>query len=346
MAIKIGDKVRFLNATGGGTVSKIINKELIEVTDEDGFDIPTMVRECVIIENAATKEAVKSNEKTNAPTLIEDSEDEYTPEDETPEGENLNVWLAFLPMDIKTLSTTSYESYLINDSNYYLLYNIITGNKSLSFSRSTGIIPANSKKFIEEIRKDQLNDLESIKVQLIAFKKAKAYNSKPTYDVSLKINPVKFYKLHSFAENDFFEEPALLTAIVSNNRPENQNLISVEENISSVIREKERTEPVKIIKKKETPEIIEVDLHIHELVDNINGLTNKDMLDLQLQKFHQVLEENKKKKGQKIVFIHGKGEGILRNEILKQLKNKYPGYQSQDASFKEYGFGATLVVIK
>ncbi|MEG1546116.1 MAG: Smr/MutS family protein, partial [Bacteroides sp.] len=51
-------------------------------------------------------------------------------------------------------------------------------------------------------------------------------------------------------------------------------------------------------------------------------------------------------RGQKIVFIHGKGDGVLRKAVLDELKYKYPTCQSQDASFKEYGFGATMVTIK
>ena len=50
-------------------------------------------------------------------------------------------------------------------------------------------------------------------------------------------------------------------------------------------------------------------------------------------------------KEQKIVFIHGKGDGVLRKAILQELKYKYKNYESQDASFREYGFGATMVII-
>ena len=31
--------------------------------------------------------------------------------------------------------------------------------------------------------------------------------------------------------------------------------------------------------------------------------------------------------------------------MLDELKRKYKTYQSQDASFREYGFGATMVTI-
>ena len=351
MAIKIGDKVRFLSAIGGGTVSKIISKELIEVTDQDGFDIPVLARDCVVVESAEkadSSQKLKEDKKEGSVKLEEalPAEEEYTPQEETPEGENLNVWLAFLPVDIKVLSITSYECYLINDSNYYLGYNIANGNGTRFMSRSTGFIQPNTKIFIEEIQKEQLNELELLNVQLFAFKRDKAYLHKPSYDVQLKINPVKFYKLHSFTENDFFDEKALLFGIIKNNFPEDKMAVLIPENLSEIKMQKESKAPAKAIRKEAAPEVLEVDLHINQLLDNLNGLTNADMLKYQLDKFNQTLQENVKRKGQKIVFIHGKGDGVLRNELLKQLKSKYPTCYSQDASFREYGFGATMVTIR
>ena len=351
MMIKIGDKVRFLNATGGGIVSKIVNKELVEVTDEDGFDIPTLVKECVLIESSGQNDRQDNtaDKKHEENVRMEESfpeEEEYAPQEETPEGENLNVLLAFLPVNMKALSTTSYECYLVNDSNYCLNYNIAgRNNGTLAVSRATGCIQPNTKIFIEELNKEQLNELELLQIQLFAFKRSKSYSVKPVYDVRIKINPVKFYKLHSFAENDYFDEQALLFDIVSNDFPMQE--MAVPEDLSKIIRQKEAPSQPKVIKKKEeTPEIIEVDLHIHQLLDNLNGLTNADMLNCQMNKFYQTLQEHANRKGQKIVFIHGKGEGILRNEILKQLKSKYPSYYVQDASFREYGFGATMVTVR
>ena len=89
-----------------------------------------------------------------------------------------------------------------------------------------------------------------------------------------------------------------------------------------------------------------MDLHINALLDTTTGLSNADMLGFQMETFHRTLEENKNRKGQKIVFIHGKGEGVLKTEIEKQLKSRYKTYYFQDASFREYGFGATMVTIK
>ena len=87
-------------------------------------------------------------------------------------------------------------------------------------------------------------------------------------------------------------------------------------------------------------------MHIHELVDNTSGLSNADMLNMQIDRFRSVMDENLRNHGCKIVFIHGKGEGVLRQALLKELNHKYKGHDVQDASFREYGFGATQVTIR
>ena len=74
-------------------------------------------------------------------------------------------------------------------------------------------------------------------------------------------------------------------------------------------------------------------------------MSNGEMLRHQMEVFHATLAEHKKEKGKKIVFIHGKGEGVLRKEIEKTLRYQYKNYTFQDASFREYGFGATMVII-
>lgn len=59
-----------------------------------------------------------------------------------------------------------------------------------------------------------------------------------------------------------------------------------------------------------------------------------------------MLDRYKTNKGQKIIFIHGKGEGVLRQAIIHELNYKYKHFQYQDASFQEYGYGATQVTIR
>ena len=100
--MKIGDKVRFLNTTGGGVVRGFQGKDIVLVEDEEGFEIPILIRETVVIEPAKDIQ-VKSSTKPSEVFQIRPQvvEEEYKPE-ETKEGEQLGVYLAYLPIDIKS----------------------------------------------------------------------------------------------------------------------------------------------------------------------------------------------------------------------------------------------------
>ena len=74
-------------------------------------------------------------------------------------------------------------------------------------------------------------------------------------------------------------------------------------------------------------------------------MSNGEMLEYQLSVFRRTMEENRRRVGQKIVFIHGKGEGVLRKAITDELKHAFKTCEYQDASFQQYGFGATMVII-
>lgn len=350
--IKIGDNIRFLNSVGGGKVTKIDEKKgLVYVEDEDGFEIPALARDIIVIQAVNEKTNFPLKEYTSKPKeqLIEIKVQEpKKPEPivETAEGENFKALLAFFPKDIKKMDTTSYECYLVNDSNYFLFYNFVFGEDSNRKSVANGLIEPNMQEFLSEIDKSQLNDWEKLRVQIMPFKKDKAYSEQDVLDFTLKINVVRFYKLHSFIETDYFDDPCLLIDLTE--ARENRLLVEVTPSeIMQAMKQKvsEERRP-RLVKKQPKNEIIEVDLHVNSLLDTTAGLSNADILNYQMDVFRKTLEENKNHKGQKIVFIHGKGEGVLRSEIEKELKTIYKNYLYQDASFREYGFGATMVTIK
>ncbi len=353
--LRTGDKIRFLNSVGGGTVKGFINKQVVIVEDEHGFDVPVLATECVVIESAENErlqqdETVNIQEKDSTDNIsISVSEiDKQSKAEETAEGEKITTCLAFLPVDEKSISSTSFEAYFVNDSNYYLFINYMNRENNSWNSRYTGIIEPNTQIFIEEFSKSSLNDIEQVCVQFVAFKHNKQYSFKNPTSVELRIDTVKFYKLHSFTDNDYFEDNALVYYITRNDIPERELLVSAGDIQRAMLeKEEQETRPrKKRIVKKEKTAITEIDLHIDQLLDTTAGMGNAEILDYQMQKFHEVMQEHIKRKGHKIVFIHGKGDGVLKSELIKNLKNKYKGCYYQDASFKEYGFGATMVTIK
>ena len=377
--MKIGDRVRFLSEVGGGKVVGFRGKDIALVEDADGFEIPMQVRELVVVETddyniptpqqkekrqgtsvtkPVSQEAAPYRGKTSQlvqapPTRASEASqgmssvsNRFIAQPETKGGDVLNVFLAYVPVDIKQVSTTPFETYLVNDSNYFLYYTYSTIENQSCIVHSQGLIEPNTKLFLEEFEKAQLNDLERVAVQFIAFKESKPFALKPAVSVELRIDVVKFYKLHTFQENDFFDEPSLLYDVVRNDQPAKQMYVSAEEVKNALIQKKDVQPARKPIQKKEDRNaILEVDLHINALLENTHGLSNADMLQYQLKKFVEVMEQNKHQQGKRIVFIHGKGEGVLRKALLDELKRKYPRCRWQDASFQEYGFGATQVII-
>ena len=96
-------------------------------------------------------------------------------------------------------------------------------------------------------------------------------------------------------------------------------------------------------KEKSAPPM-EVDLHINQLVRSSRGMSNHGMLNTQLDTARHKLEFAIQKRIQKVVFIHGVGEGVLKME-LEYLLGRYANVKFYDADYQKYGLGATEVYI-
>ena len=362
--MKIGDKVRFLSATGGGVISGFQGKDIVLVEDEDGFDIPTPINDVVVIDtddyNIAKvhTDAVPGYKKK----VEEKKEDEdYDPADrpitfvdqpmERKGGDKLSAYVAFVPINEKEISTTNFEMYLINDCNFFLHYNILFAEGNSWRAEHSGDIEPNTKLFIKEFSRMDLNSMEHMAVQMLAYKTDKPFMLKPAVDVRINIDTVKFYKLHTFVENDFFEQNALIYPVIENDISKQAimaNPDDLRKQLFSKVREDKaparKPGSEKHNEKKDGPEVL--DLHASEVLETTAGMSAGDILNYQLDLFRKKLQENKNNHGKSIVFIHGKGEGVLRKAITDELRRHSKDYTFQDASFKEYGYGATQVRIK
>ncbi len=386
--IKIGDKVRFLNAVGGGKVVGFQDKNIVLVEEEDGFETPVLANEIVVVEagddmaKAMSKEEKKKSAGTTTQSLhaamnqgLDDedepeiktsasarpsagSEDEapyFTDDLDSADGEKINISLAFMPVTEDKLQNTDFDLYLINDDNYFVSFFISTKDDS-SFEneeerwvlREQGTIEPHTRLLLNRITNGHAGDWERINVQAIAFKDKRSFVQKPAFNASLHLSPTRLYKQNAFTANDYFDRNALVLAVVKDDRQAAPTAISaesIEEAIMTKPAEKTPALKTRIEKKEKKDDILEIDLHIDKLLDDTTGMQPKDILDYQVSKFRQTMEAHKKEKGKRIVFIHGKGEGVLRKELWKRLTLEYPSCDKQDASFLRYGFGATMVTI-
>lgn len=377
--MKKGDKVRFLSETGGGKIAGFQGRDIVLVEDEDGFQIPTPINEVVVVEQddyamgkmiSAKMDAKQQADECAVSELIHDSRsiksllsdhevedmemDEYdasdrditfrAPVQERDGGNKLSAYLAFVPIDIKEVTHTRFESYLVNDSNFYLQFSYLVAEGNAWMTKYQGEVEPNTKLFIEEFGREELNGMEHIAIQMIAFKRDKPFLLKPTTDVQFRLDPVKFYKLHTFKDNVFFEQPALLYTIVEKDEVARPLVVDAKR-----LKEQMYKEKVVTLQKQSSSKndgTIVVDLHADVLLETTVGMNAADILHYQLDEFKKVMMEHRKKIGQKIIFIHGKGEGVLRQAIVHELTYRFKPCTYQDASFQEYGYGATQVTIK
>lgn len=96
---------------------------------------------------------------------------------------------------------------------------------------------------------------------------------------------------------------------------------------------------------KRRGEHMEVDLHLHELVDEMSGLKDRTKLDIQLNHFERMMNIALEQKIRRVIFIHGVGQGVLRHQIRSRLEMFYPNCSVRDANPREYGSGASEVFV-
>lgn len=353
MTVKPGDTVRYLNSVGGGRVVRIADG--IAYVDEDGFETPVLVNECVVI-TSAPKQASPGAPAVR-PHLTKDTTPEPTrlPVVETKTGDKLNVILGFEASDLKALSSATFDAYIVNDSNYYLSVSVLSrstdsGKYTLRYH---GEIEPNIQEFAFELERSDLADFDRVSVQLTAYKRGKEFEIKPPYNVELKVDTTKFAKLHCFRPNPYFDTNVIAFDIVHDDQAPKAMDIDGATLAAGMKKQREVTAAERDALRgafsrssKPKSEIIEVDLHADSLLDSTAGLSNADILNLQIERFTKVMKENLNNIGQKIVFIHGKGEGVLRQALMKELTHRFKGHDVADASFAEYGFGATQVTIR
>lgn len=362
---KVGDIVRFLSSTGGGRIVRI-DGQIAHVEEDDGFETPVLLKELVVVTPAGdaavsrdafggTAQATQRKEAERQSKLIETKmpEVEKTPRvEETATGDRINLVLGFQPVEIKHLTTTTYEAYLVNDSNYFLYFTFLSradGDAGWT-TRFAGVVEPNIQLFLEELDRDQAGRLDRVAIQYVAFKRDKEFQLKAPVAVERPIDVTKFFKLHCFHDNPYFDTPVIAIDIVKNDIPQRPMAFdssALEDAMKQKRREDSRPtrQPVK---RRETrkDEPLVVDLHINQLLDNTRGLSNADILNHQIDTFRKVMDDNLGNPGKKIVFIHGKGEGVLRQALMKELNYRYKAHDVQDASFREYGYGATQVTIR
>ena len=366
--VRVGVQVRFLNDVGGGRVARITG-DTAWVEDEDGFEIPTALKDCVVVEAEDTfipairppkviqdklRPATPASQPAPPKREVSPSVPTDLPYTYLPDRGELFASLAFLPIDPTQLGLTNYEAYLINKSNYCLHFTYLSRVAAGSYKlRCSGTIEPNGDTFLEEFAPAELHDLEHLALQITPYDDLRPFRLVAPQLIELKLDGKKFFKQRSFVSNEFFEDDAFIIPILEGGQAVQELSIETKELEqalqSPTPKAKGHAHSDKGAKggNKPTPQgPLVIDLHAHELLETTTGMSSADIHQYQVEYFHRVMREHLGQKGMKIIFIHGKGDGVLRSSLERELKQRYRSCTYQDASFREYGFGATQVTIR
>lgn len=341
--MKVGDKVKFLNESGGGIVVKIINDKQVMVQIEDGFEIPCLINELIKTESSGENQVKAAQQPTKPVTqpTTQKPKPEVKPEKQATKQEPLRListakpLLAFVPKnDNLDADKAAFDLYLLNDGDYYLYYTVAFEKFDRLQMAEKGDLEPEMKVNIGEYDYDELVKVNSIIIDFLVYNENEyKYHLPINQRISLKT--ISLLKKTNYKENEFFYENAYIIDLSVFN----------EDSIGKIdLKDKKKPQLEKQQKPESDTEI--VDLHIEEIVEDTSSLTPGEILNTQMARFTTSLEGAIRGKTKKIVFIHGVGNGKLRYEIQKTLNSKYPDLKYQDASFAEYGYGATMVIIR
>lgn len=329
MKLRVGDKVRFLNEEGGGTIVRMKDKNTAYIEIENGFEIPYLLKLLVPIH---TELVINSNAE-NLDIEPENSIEEC-------------VFFVVEPDHELPLLVSEYCFYIYNCSSYNLhfTYSLKDGNLFQTIKHAE--LGQFQKLLLKKINKTMLKEYAYHKLDILYYKNSHYPAQIPTAEI-IHLSEYIFQK-NNFIRHHEFKFPVLAFPIKENFMRANEiryNLTEYDVERLKMIKEfkpdlKQSKSHASALAVKEK----EVDLHIEELVDSFKGWTNTQIIQHQIKQFQKELDQAISNNFYKITFIHGVGNGRLKQEIITILKN-YSELSFQDASYKKYGFGATEVII-
>ena len=347
MLFAIGTKVRFKYTGDEGIITALLENGMVSVyLPKDDMEIPTFVEDLIKAEDYLQQQSsvkakivpAKKNKIPQAP--------KYPPiEPQYTILKSKGIQLAFEPIQKTDGIPYKYLMYLINDTQYAIIFSFqLYLDKVLSI-KNKGQLPAMSVLEIGELLYDQLNDFP--KVEIEAWKITLKGSGQRLFR-SLKIKPKQFFKKAITAP--FLHKKVHLYILF--NKLESKKTSIDKEDLKTYTKRNIRTNTSQIeyyqhFSQHDIKELAafipEIDLHIEQLIDRPNKMSNAEIIRIQLQHFEDFINKAIRLGVSRVFIIHGIGKGRLRDEIATRLIQNPDVKTFKNEYHAKYGFGATEV---
>lgn len=319
--MNVGDKVRLLHGKEEGTITKILPGGEVEIEIEEGFRIPALRSEVVLIDEVESK--YFGSEKTTTPT--------WQPKTAKSTGTatGTGVFLAYIPFN-----DHNHGVYLINNLSKDILYAISEVHGDNSKTLGAGVAKAASQHLVEEKSIKVFENWPALLIQIIPINFRLEKTEKP-FERSVKFKASSFFK--SKGKAPVLEKDGYVFRLDQSGSDLDVQQLNQELNPPRGVE--------KPISQQFSRPAKEIDLHIEKLSDEHEFLSNSDKLKVQMEAFEKNLNYAIATGMDEITFIHGIGNGVLRKEIHRYLSQINHIKYFKDTHKSNFGYGATLVKI-
>ncbi len=312
--IAVGDKVRVISGNEEGYVVSI-NKNIVEIEIEDGFTIPVIDKDIVVVSGA--------------------EQDHFGSSDSTISSEPTPVTLSTTTGHIyagftKHTSSSGYRLLIVNHTSSRIFFCAYWKSQEKWVLLDAKTVASLSYHAIAKTLFDQ----DELSLQLIQL--TESQTGLPSPQVSrIRVKPNWFTKdLPTIPlvreEGHYFN---LLESI--------QSEIDTQK-LKEAMLDKQSADTT--ISKVEAPNVL--DLHIEELLEDPSTIRKNDILSYQLKVFDAQFDNAIRAGRHDITVVHGVGNGTLRYNIQKRLSGHPHVAYFKDAQKEKFGYGAIYIKIK
>lgn len=308
-----------------GIVSRFLPGNQVEVEIEDGFRIPVLKHEVVVVSAMEAKQMVKPEEKKDA---------YFVPAARTSKVfATKGIYLAFVPINDRNLTI-----HLINNTDWKLPFVLMEEQNGKHSGLAGGALEPRSTLKVKDLIMQEFESWPTFDFRSFYFKEGNM-ESLSTFHKRLKCRVQSFYKKKEKAPL-LLKDAHLYQLDLDDNTIKEPITLSSEKLRESMLTGEGAEGPIR--------DSVEntLDLHIEKLREGHATLAKTEILSTQLADFEKYFEKAIANGMDEVTLIHGVGNGVLRDELHRRL-SKHPNVAYfQDARKERFGYGATLVKIK
>lgn len=325
MALTIGDKVRLLHGREEGNIVSISAGNIVEVEIEEGFLLPVHASEVVKI---AEHELAYFKPEAKSVSTLSGSGMKTKPLSE------VGIYLSFLPINNERIVL-----YLSNNTDWTLSYVLMNEKNGQTFGLLGGSLgPKETAKSLTEFKLSQFEDWGTFVFQSLFFRVG-----------AMTVKPMFEYKLRCRANSFFTKKQSIPLINESGYVFQLDAKPVIQADLTGLSAQKLKDAMLsKTVEETTSISSVEqiVDLHIEQITPSGTSIPQNECLGYQLNHFMKCLEAGLAKGLDTMTFIHGVGNGVLKQEIQRKLSKHSSVAWFKDAQKEKFGYGATMIKFK